>query len=90
MKQKLLACRTEMDLAEDHIYFGGMHLDYRLIAVQADGVRHFSVFIAKDGEKAVADVGGVLFRAMEIYQRIVRGGVTPCTLEEVIADLRYA
>ncbi len=90
MKQLLEGTETEVTLAEDHIYFGGMHLDYRLSVRDANAGREFIIFVGKGSEHQEAGAGRELERALECYRRVVRGGVTPCTLCDVLEDLRYA
>ena len=77
-------------LTEDHIYFGGMNLSYQLL-VQTDPRMHrFYIRIQKSEEVETAELGTDLYRAVRCYRQIVDGTVTPCTLEEVLLDLRYA
>ncbi len=77
-------------LSEDHICFGGMHLVYQLLVCPADLQRRFCICIRKEEECAQAPLGSDLTRAMDCYRRIVEGSVTPCALEDVLADLLSA
>ncbi len=77
-------------LTEDHIYFGGMSLTYELHMVMGEACRRFRIRVAKSEEFCEAEVGCDLFRAVEYYQSVVGGTVTPCTLEDVLQDLQYA
>lgn len=77
-------------LTEDHVYFGGMCLSYELHMVEGAACRRFRIRVAKAEEFSEGELGCDLFRAVEYYQRVVRGTVTPCTLEDVLQDLQYA
>ena len=77
-------------LTEDHIYFGGMSLSYQLLVKSDYPIHHFYIRIQKSEEEEMAEVGTDLYHAVRCYQSIVRGAVTPCTLVEVVSDLRYA
>ncbi|MBQ7335934.1 MAG: hypothetical protein IJW92_05640 [Clostridia bacterium] len=79
-----------ISLQEDHVYFGGMNLTYRLLMTTGARIHRFRIRVVKDGEFGEGDAGCDLFRAMGYYQRIVEGTVTPCTLEAVLHDLQYA
>ena len=79
-----------MTLNEEHIYFGGMNLTYRLIAYTKNGISFFRVCVIKNEESDEAELGCDLLRAVEHYRMIVRGSVTPCALQDVIRELSYA
>ncbi len=87
MKNNGLIKEGSVLLSEDHVCFGGMHLIYQLLVCPADLRHRFCICIKKDEESAQAPAGSDLARAMTCYRRIVEGAVTPCTLEEVLADL---
>ncbi|MBQ8310370.1 MAG: hypothetical protein IJX80_05085 [Clostridia bacterium] len=79
-----------MRLTEEHIYFGGMNLTYQLLAFSEKGLSRYRIRIVKNEESDVADLGTDLVRAVERYQMLVRGIVTPCALQDVIQELLYA
>ena len=79
-----------MLLTEEHVYFGGMHLTYQLIAQSEKGWNHYRIRILKSEESDEAELGPDLLRAIDRYWMIVRGTVTPCALQDVIQDLLYA
>ena len=58
-------------------------LRYRLLRCE----RGYVIEVRYDGERAAAFAGADLLRAASAYQKIVRGAVTPCTLDDVLADL---
>lgn len=77
-------------LTEDHVYFGGMSLAYELHMVVGEPCRRFRIRVAKAEECSEGDIGCDLFRAVECYRSVVKGTVTPCTLDDVLQDLQYA
>ena len=77
-------------LTEDHVYFGGMSLTYELHMVLGEPCRRFRIRVAKAEEFSEEDIGCDLFRAVEFFQSVVKGIVTPCTLGDVLQDLQYA
>ncbi len=77
-------------LSEDRIYFGGMNLTYRLSVCTGRSLHRYRIEVQKEDEFAAAEVGNDLERALSCYRSIVRGIVTPCTLEEVVRELQYA
>ena len=79
-----------ISLTEDHIYFGGMHLSYRLLITVGERFHLYRIRAEFGEEFDEVEVGSDLSQAMFCYQSVVRGGVTPCTLEEVVRDLKYA
>ena len=81
---------STITLCEDHVCFGGMQLIYRLLLVPGDVMHQYSISISLGGETCEADTGNELLRALEHYQRIHEGRVTPCGLEDVMQELRYA
>ncbi len=90
MKTNKNQSKTRITLDEENIYFGGMGLNYRLSVVMEGEGRRFYISVQKGDERIECDVGTDLFRAVENYQSIVHGTVTPCTLEEVLEELEYA
>lgn len=77
-------------LCEDHIYFGGMQLTYRLLLLPGEPVHSYSVSVSLGEETCEADAGSELSLALGHYQRIREGCVTPCGLDDVMQELRYA
>ena len=67
-----------------------LSLDYRLQAVmlgRGSGGLWITVETDEDRERAYA--GEDLARAITYFDRIVEGGVTPCTLQDVVSDLQW-
>lgn len=85
-----LNTHTTIALCADHVYFGGMQLTYRLLLIPGDVMHHYSISISLGEETCEADAGSDLFRALEHYRRIREGCVTPCGLDDVMQELRYA
>ena len=77
-------------LCEDHVYFGGMQLTYRLYLIPGELVHRYTISISLGKETCEADAGNDLSRALGHYQRIREGCVTPCGLDDVMQELRYA
>ncbi|MBQ9773267.1 MAG: hypothetical protein IJW49_11955 [Clostridia bacterium] len=90
MKQADGKSREGILLTEDHIYFGGMHLTYQLYVLAKRTYRLFRIRVEKAEEFAEGELGNDLKKAIELYQSILEGTVTPCTLEDVLLDLQYA
>lgn len=90
MKPALSEQNGRIALEEDHICFGGMKLTYQLLLNISGGVRHFSVRVLMEKESAEADAGYRLPQALDYYHSILFGAVTPCTLDDVMHDLRSA
>ncbi len=85
----LNACNS-ITLTEESRYFGGMNLKYQLLLRVGNPFHHFYIRVEKDGEFDCADAGMDLEKALQYYQKIVFGAVTPCALQDVLADLCYA
>ena len=77
-------------LCEDHVYFGGMHLTYRLLLLPGEVMHDYSISISLGKETCEGEAGCDLQLAIEHYQRIREGRVTPCGLDDVMQELRYA
>ena len=77
-------------LCEDNVYFGGMQLTYRLLLVPGEVVHRYSISVSLGEETCEADAGSELSLALGHYQRIREGCVTPCGLDDVMQELRYA
>ncbi len=90
MKSTAVNTQNRITLHEEHVYFGGMNLTYQLMLVRGEELHSFCIRVRKGGEVQEVDVGTDLSRALSWYEAIVRGTVTPCTLEEVVKELQYA
>lgn len=77
-------------LTEDHVCFGGMRLKYSLLVTPENCLPHYRIRACLGIESDEVEVGNDLFKALECYRRVVEGVVTPCTLEEVLKELKYA
>ena len=77
-------------LCQDHVYFGGMQLTYRLLLTPGEVMHRYSVSISLCDETCEAEVGNDLLLALSHYQCIREGRVTPCGLDDVMQELRYA
>ena len=81
---------TIITLCQDHVYFGGMQLTYRLLLTPGEVMHRYTISISLEQETCEADAGNELSRALGHYQRIREGCVTPCGLDDVMQELRYA
>ena len=88
MKSSALSTQNRITLHEEHIYFGGMHLTYRLMLLRGEELHGFGICVMKGSEVQEVNVGVDLSRALSWYEAIVKGAVTPCALEEVVRDLQ--
>ena len=79
---------VQMILEEEAVLFGGLSLLYQLLAERCMRQTRYLVSIELRGERAEAHLGEDLLRAWETYSKIVRGAVTPCSLREVLEDLK--
>ena len=90
MEQTKQSSNTYPILLEEHIYFGGMNLTYQLKVHIGNTVNRYRIRIIKDSESEEAELGTDLLSAIQYYRRIVHGTVTPCALQDVLQELRYA
>ena len=77
-------------LCQDHVYFGGMQLTYRLLLTPGEVMHRYSVSISLCDETCEAEAGDDILLALAHYQRIREGRVTPCGLDDVMQELHYA
>ena len=77
-------------LCEDHVYLGGMQLTYRFLLVPGEVMHRYVISVRLGEELCEAEAGHDLDRALEHYRRIREGCVTPCGLDDVMQELRYA
>ncbi len=62
-------------------------LNYRLYMIaSASGKRYYAVEVEGMGDSELALLGSDLRKAQKTYERIVRGGVSPVTLDDVARD----
>ena len=81
--------RTEANavtLTEEIISFGGMLLEYRLVACNTYADR-FRIRVILGEERAECGTGNDIDLALRCYRAVVRGRVTPCGLSDVMYDL---
>ena len=83
---------TEMPLAHprilrtDRLCIGSIRVTYQLLDEQGDSIR-YAVQLSTDAECRCVSLGGDLQHAVDVYGALVKGGVTPCTLADVVEDL---
>lgn len=87
MKTSAVNTPNCITLHEEHIYFGGMNLTYQLLLLRGEEKHGFCIRVIKGCEVHKVDVGLDLSRALSCYEMIVKGIVTPCTLDDVVKEL---
>ena len=75
-------------LAEDTVSAGGMTLRFRLTDDGKEDAR-FRVYAEHGNHCAEVALGNDICFAVDCYRAVRDGRVLPCTLEDVIADLRF-
>ncbi len=76
--------QTELCSAQYHV--GNIRIDARLVAQPVGMGERYAITMAQEGESACFDLGENRDAARSIFLRVVYGGVTLCTLEEIIED----
>lgn len=79
--------QTPIVLTQETVHFGGMILDYRLVAYHSR-VHRFRIRVTSGSETVESAVGCDIDAALRIYRAILGGRVTPCGLEDVLCDLQ--
>lgn len=74
-------------LVQETVHFGGMILDYRLIAYRSRTER-FRIRITSGEERVESTVGNDIEAALRAYRAVLHGRVTPCGLEDVMYDMK--
>lgn len=77
-------------LCEDHVYFGGMQLTYRFSVLPGEVMHRYFIGVFLAEEFCEVEAGEDLVRALGHYLRVREGCVTPCGLDDVMQELRYA
>lgn len=73
-------------LTEEQVLFGGLSLHYRFTVEGREGIPRFGILVELNGESARGYLGNQLTRAWNQYLKIVKGAVTPCSLDDVLSD----
>ena len=73
-------------LIKETVFCEGLQLRY--VFGYRPGERQFFIFAECGGDSAMAQLGDDPNFAACSYRTIRDGGVTPCTLEDVVSDLR--
>ena len=76
-------------LRQDRVYYGGMLLSYALYTLSESMERKYTLCVTYDEERATCEVGEDLLFAVDCYEVLLQGRVTPCSLTEVVDDLCY-
>ncbi len=77
-------CATFM---EARVQYGGMSLCYRLLVIEDVSDRRYAVEATLGDERERASLGSDPKTAIDVFERVSAGAVTPCVLEEVVEDL---
>lgn len=78
---------TSIVLTQETVHFGGMILDYRLVACPSQTER-FRICVTSGNETVESALGCDIETALRIYRAILGGRVTLCGLEDVLCDLQ--
>ena len=87
-KEETEETEKEIELAEEIAKVCGERVVYSLLFRKENRDR-FALRVRMRGEQTEAALGSDWFFAAEAFRKVVQGSVTPCTVEEVLADLRY-
>ena len=78
-----------MTLKKGCVQCQGLSLRYCLNAICENGAARYEIEVTlDDGERACATVGDDVEIALSCFDAICRGAVTPCTLLEVVGEMR--
>ena len=88
-KEELSTEARAVRLREEHVFYGGMHLCYRLDAVTVGESVFFSLTVTHGSERVTLALGEDVLFAGECLRVLRDGAVTPVSAEEVLEDLRY-
>lgn len=61
-------------------------ITYKLFLVRKSGDLYYTIRVSDGDECEKSGFGSVRSRAVDIYQKIVRNEVTPCTLRDIAED----
>lgn len=80
---------TPILLHEEHSQCADIALTYRLFALPSKSTTHFLIAANTAEDEAQVALGVPLPLALSYFQTITEGKVMPCTLCDVLEDLRY-
>ena len=78
--------RVVYTLREDHADFEGADLIYHLCELRFAEPSQYFIEVILDKERAAAYIGDNASAAKAFYAALVKGGVTPCTLLDIVQD----
>lgn len=76
----VLCLRSDSRIVSDKV------IDYKLFLVRKMTARSFAIGVSDGEESELCRFGVKRARAVEIYSKIVRNEVTPCTLRDIADD----
>ena len=76
-------------IKEETLHRRRMLLTYRLWSVGCGRRSYYLISITGNGDTAEARASSDAEIAMEEFRTVVKGTVTPCTLEDVLADYEF-
>jgi hypothetical protein len=83
------ATETEFMIAEERTNANAIPSVYRFGARRVKSGTRFFLSVHTATETCEADAGTDFFDALELYRKIIRGGVTPCTLPDIALDFAF-
>jgi hypothetical protein len=79
-------CKTEEQICSAVYRVGSMEVKAILFAGAQGMMMHYGICLEHEGERGTCDLGTDLMQARKIFFDVVFGGVTACTLQDVIED----
>lgn len=67
---------------------GNKDIYYKLFLVRCRKGNHFAIAASSDEDRSVSNFGNNRAKAIDIYFKVVRNGVTPCCLCDIAEDFR--
>ena len=67
-------------------HVGDIKIQARLLERHAGVQKHYSIELCQADERTVCELGSDFLRARGIFLDVVFGGVTACTLQDVVED----
>ena len=83
--------KTELELPikTDTKTLRRLNVSYHLFARNTKLGTRFFISVRTQDDFSQAEIGSDLFVSLDFYNRIVKGGVTPCTLSDVMESLLH-
>ena len=80
MKTTVKRLRADKKIVSDKVVI------YRLFQIRSNKGYHYSINVSADNESSTGRFGTNREKAFDIYRKIVRCEITPCTLRDIAED----